>query len=136
MALLRLSLCQQQSAVCLVLGQGSSHVADSPIRWRFPIACQILFSGLILCLCPFLCETPRWLAKHGRTEEARHVIARILDKRDEDPEVKGQLNEIMEGIAVESEMGEPTWSEVFSNRGKTRNLQRVLLGMGPFMMNQ
>lgn len=33
-------------------------------------------------------------------------------------------------------MGEPTWSEVFSNATKTRNLQRVVLGMGPFMMNQ
>jgi hypothetical protein len=106
------------------------------MQWRFPIACQILFSGLCLCCCPFLCETPRWLAKHGRHDEARHVIARLLDKDDDDQEVKGQLNEILEGINIEAEMGEPTWSEVFSNATKTRNLQRVVLGMGPFMMNQ
>ena len=105
-------------------------------RWRFPIACQILFSGLVLLCCPFICETPRWLAKHGKTDEARHVIARILDKNENDPEVKGQLNEILEGIAVENEIGEPTWGEVFSNATKSRNLQRVILGMGPFMMNQ
>lgn len=110
--------------------------SNSSLQWRFPIACQILFSGLCLCCCPFLCETPRWLAKHGRTEEARHVIARLLDKPDDDPEVKGQLNEILENINIEAEMGEPTWSEVFSNATKTRNLQRVVLGMGPFMMNQ
>lgn len=105
-------------------------------RWRFPIACQMLFSLLVLACCPFLVETPRWLAKHGHTEKARHVIAQLLDKPDDDPEVKGQLNEILEGIAIEDEMGEPTWTEVFSNGTKTRNLQRVLLGMGPFMMNQ
>ena len=64
------------------------------------------------------------------------MIARLLDKSEEDLEVKGQLNEILEGIAIENEDGEPTWSEVFSNSTKTRNLQRVLLGMGPFMMNQ
>jgi len=42
----------------------------------------------------------------------------------------------LDGINQEAEMGEPTWGEVFSNKNKTRNLQRVLLGMGPFMMNQ
>ncbi|KAK5174697.1 uncharacterized protein LTR77_001779 [Saxophila tyrrhenica] len=110
--------------------------SDTSMQWRFPIACQILFSGLCLCFCPFICETPRWLAKHGRHDEARHVIARLLNKNDNDPEVKGQLNEILDVINTESEMGEPTWSEVFSNNNKTRNLQRVLLGMGPFMMNQ
>lgn len=96
----------------------------------------MLFSLLVLACCPFICETPRWLAKHGRVEEARHVISRLLDKPEDDPEVKGQLNEILDGINVENEMGEPTWTEVFSNGTKTRNLQRVLLGMGPFLYNQ
>ena len=96
----------------------------------------MLFSGLVLLCTPFICETPRWLAKHGRIDEARHVIARLLNKNDDDPSVKGQLNEIMEVIHLEDEMGEPSWGEVFSNATKTRNLQRVVLGMGPFMMNQ
>lgn len=110
--------------------------ATSSLQWRFPIACQILFSMLVLCCCPFLPETPRWLAKHGRTEEARNVISRLLDKPVDDPEVKGQLNEILEAIHVEEEDGEPSWTETFSNATKSRNLHRVLLGMGPYMMNQ
>jgi len=103
---------------------------------RFPIACQMIFSLAVLCCCPFICETPRWLAQHGHTEKAQHVIARLLDKPDDDLEVKGQLNEILETLAIENEDGEVTWSEVFSNVTKPRNLQRVLLGMGPYMMNQ
>ena len=91
----------------------------------------MLFSGLVLVCCPFICETPRWLAKHGRRDEARHVLARLLDKPDDDPSVKGQLNEILEIIQAEDEMGEPSWGEVFSNGTKTRNLQRVVLGMAP-----
>lgn len=69
-------------------------------------------------------------------DEARHVIARLLNKNDDDAEVKGQLNEILDVIRMEDEVGEPSWGEVFSNNNKTRNLQRVILGMGPFMMNQ
>ncbi|KAI7147506.1 general substrate transporter [Hortaea werneckii] len=109
---------------------------ESSLQWRFPIACQMLFSGLVLLCCPFICETPRWLAKHGQHEKAKHVISRLLDKPEDDPEVKGQLNEILEAIAIESEEGEASWGESFSNATKSRNLQRVLLGMGPYMMNQ
>jgi MFS family permease len=43
--------------------------AQSSLQWRFPVACQILFSMVVLGLCPFLCETPRWLAGKGRIEE-------------------------------------------------------------------
>nr|OQO15940.1 hypothetical protein B0A51_15269 [Rachicladosporium sp. CCFEE 5018] len=50
--------------------------------------------------------------------------------------VTGQLNEILEAINLEAADGEASWSEVFSNATKSRNLQRVLLGMGPYMMNQ
>ncbi|GME36062.1 putative sugar transporter stl1 protein [Neofusicoccum parvum] len=110
--------------------------AESSMQWRFPIACQIIFSLMVLVLCPWVPETPRWLAKRGDTDKARHIIARIIDKPDDDVEVSGQLNEILDAIAAETEDGEPSWSEVFSNATKTRNLQRVCLGMGPYMMNQ
>ncbi|KAF2857203.1 general substrate transporter [Piedraia hortae CBS 480.64] len=110
--------------------------AHSSLQWRFPIACQMLFSGMVLCCCPFLPDTPRWLAKRGQAAEAQRVIANLLDRSEDDPEVQGQLNEILEIIGLESADGEATWTEVFSNSTKSRNLQRVLLGMGPYMMNQ
>lgn len=110
--------------------------ANSSSQWRFPIACQMIFSILVLSLSPFLCETPRWLATHGQTDKARHVIARLLDRPDDGPEVKGQLNEILEAIAIEAEDGAPSWGEVFTNATETRNLHRVLLGMGPYMMSR
>ncbi|KAF4304147.1 putative sugar transporter stl1 protein [Botryosphaeria dothidea] len=110
--------------------------AESSMQWRFPIACQIIFSMMVLVLCPWVPETPRWLAKRGEHEKARHIIARLLDRPDDDAEVSGQLNEILEAIAAEEEDGEPSWAEVFSNATKSRNLQRVCLGMGPYMMNQ
>ncbi|USP77670.1 hypothetical protein yc1106_04944 [Curvularia clavata] len=110
--------------------------ANSSLQWRFPVACQILFSLMVLALCPFLCETPRWLASRGQIDEAKYTISRLLDKPLDDEEVQGQLQEILDAIEAESSEEEPTWSEVFSNATKTRNLHRVILGMGPYMMNQ
>ncbi|CAN8101245.1 unnamed protein product [Discula destructiva] len=111
--------------------------ADSSMQWRFPVACQILFSLIVLAMCPWLVETPRWLAQQGRVGEARTIIARLIDRDEDDDEVQGQLNEILEGIAAEQAEGEPSWREVFSNKNNpTRNLHRVLLGMGPYMFNQ
>lgn len=110
--------------------------ADSSMQWRFPVACQILFSLIVLILCPWLIETPRWLAQNGRVDEAKAIIARLLNRTDDDEEVHGQLNEILEAIAAEKGESEPTWQEVFSNKTATRNLHRVLLGSGPYMFNQ
>ena len=30
--------------------------ANSSMQWRFPVACQVLFSLLVLACCPFICE--------------------------------------------------------------------------------
>lgn len=110
--------------------------AHNSMQWRFPVACQCLFSAIVVVLCLFIPETPRWLAKHGQPERARATIARLLDKPENDIFVETQLNEILDNIAAEVNQEEPKWSEVFSNGTKARNLQRVLLGMGPYMMNQ
>ena len=110
--------------------------AHSSMQWRFPVACQILFSLIVIVLCLFIPETPRWLAKHGQKEKARQTIARLLNKPDDDVFVTLQLNEILDNISAEWTEEEPSWTEVFSNATKARNLQRVLLGMGPYMMNQ
>ena len=63
------------------------------------------------------------------------MISRLLDTDEDDDRVKGQLTEILENLAAEME-DEPSWGEVFSNSTKSRNLQRVLLGMGPYLFNQ
>ncbi|GAB7366074.1 hypothetical protein MBLNU230_g7640t1 [Neophaeotheca triangularis] len=109
--------------------------ADSSLQWRFPIAVQILFSGLVLLLCFFIPETPRWLVSQNRNAEARTVLARLADREEDDQMIDGQLQEILENLEVTAKT-ESSWSDTFRNKTPARNLQRVLLGMGPFMMNQ
>ena len=110
---------------------------EASLQLRLPVAIQIVFSGLVLVSTLFIPETHRWLASQNRVEEARNVIARLLDRPEDDEAVTGQLTEILDALATETE-GEQAvgWLEVFSNRTKSRNLHRVLIGMGPYMMNQ
>lgn len=104
--------------------------------WRFPVAFSAVGPIIALILIPGLPESPRWLARKGRVSEARQVIARLLDRPEDAPEVNGQMNEILENLEAEKTAGEPSWTEVFTNSTPTRNLQRVVMGMVPFLMNQ
>jgi hypothetical protein len=49
----------------------------SPIRWRFPIGFQILPLLVLLGAVWFFPESPRWLVKSGREEEARYILGRL-----------------------------------------------------------
>jgi hypothetical protein len=51
---------------------------------------------------PFLPESPRWLAKVDRTEEAIHILANIqADGNLEDPYVVAEYQEIMTALTAE-----------------------------------
>ncbi|KAI7375975.1 general substrate transporter, partial [Hortaea werneckii] len=109
--------------------------SNSSLQWRFPIAMQVFFSAIVLALCFFIPETPRWLVSRGRHEEARAVIAQLADTTEDDLLVEGQLQEILDNVKEEN-LNETSWSDTFHNKTPMRNLHRVVLGMGPYMMNQ
>lgn len=72
----------------------------------------------------------------GRVDEARLILSRVIDTTVESEEVEAEISEILKFLAIEEKAGEATWSELFRNNTKSRNLQRICLGMGPYMMNQ
>ncbi|KAH7925932.1 hypothetical protein BV22DRAFT_1033432 [Leucogyrophana mollusca] len=53
----------------------TSYSSNQVMAWRTPIALQIVFLLAILILIPFFPESPRYLAKVGRVDEARTVLA-------------------------------------------------------------
>ncbi|KAI7554623.1 general substrate transporter [Hortaea werneckii] len=107
---------------------------ESSAQWRIPIAMQILFSLTVLTACAFIPETPRWLAGRGRHDEGRAVLAQLADTTETDNLIHGQLQEILNN--VEAGPKNTGWMETFRNNTPMRNLQRVCLGLGPYMMNQ
>jgi hypothetical protein len=65
---------------------------DSSFVWRFPIAFQIVPLILLGLGVWFMPESPRWLVKVGREEEARFILQRLRGSEGE------------EGAAAEAEL--------------------------------
>ena len=78
--------CSPQRHETKTYDSGCSFYGDgtSSFIWRFPIAFQILpliFLFIIVWAFP---ESPRWLVKVGREEEARYVLGRLRGETGED----------------------------------------------------
>jgi sugar porter (SP) family MFS transporter len=79
--------------ISYLVGWALSSLGDESWRWMFAVAAapSLLFFGALF----FVPESPRWLAKEGRREEAAQVLARL-------GEPPSRLEEIERAIAEES----------------------------------
>lgn len=104
---------------------GTASYASS-FQWRFPLSFQAFFAVCLVLQVVGLPETPRWLAAHDRHEEARGVVAAILDRPEDDPAVSRVLLDIQSGLEEEQREGPFRFAELFT-WGKTQNLRRMLI---------
>lgn len=113
---------------------GMSFVPGS-IAWRLPIACQVVFAGVVIVLVFGLPESPRYLYKHGRHEEALAILCAVYDGEPTDEKIAKENTEVLEALKVEEEHGEYRWSQLL-RRDKVQTGRRVLLAYGAQFMNQ
>ncbi|KAI0480898.1 general substrate transporter [Xylariaceae sp. FL0804] len=73
---------------------------DSAVRWRLPIAFQILPLLVLLASVWFFPESPRWLVKAGRDDEARYILRRLRGSADNRAEAEFQ--DIRNIVALEA----------------------------------
>ncbi|TFK36070.1 general substrate transporter [Crucibulum laeve] len=64
-------------AYWLEFGLGFVGDGRSQIRWRFPIAFQIIPVMVFMVILYWMPESPRWLIKVGRLEEAKTILQRL-----------------------------------------------------------
>ncbi|MCJ1388665.1 hypothetical protein MMC18_001514 [Xylographa bjoerkii] len=89
---------------------GTSFYGDgtSSFIWRFPIAFQIVPLICLFIVIWFMPESPRWLVKAGREQEARYVLRRLRGESGEDGlRAEAEFQDIRNTCALERQTAKP-----------------------------
>lgn len=106
----------------------AQNIAPSTKQWRIPVGFQLVPAGLMMIGMFFLTESPRWLAKEGRLEEALESLAYMRSEPTTSPTVQAELAEIKASVDHEIESTEGlTWREPLQSGNRLRFLNCFLM---------
>jgi len=126
----RLVGCQQWAItwgimIMFYISFGTSYI-DGVAAFRIPWGLQMIPAILLFFLLFLLPESPRWLARKDRWEDARHVLALVHAKGDLDsPFIARELAEIEETVNFERQNADVTYLELF----KPKMINRTHIGI-------
>ncbi|KAJ5632088.1 hypothetical protein N7490_008427 [Penicillium lividum] len=86
-------------ALCNWIDFGLSKV-DGSLQWRIPLVVSFFFSLIVLVAVFLLPESPRWLVRVGRIEEATHSLAAYKGTSPEDNSVRIEIAGIETSLEV------------------------------------
>jgi len=96
--------------------------------YQIPIGIQFAWAFILALGMFFLPESPRYLIKRGREDQAARALARLISASPEDPEVAVELNEIRANLRAEEELGEAGYADCF-RMSHNKILFRVMTGI-------
>jgi hypothetical protein len=103
------------------IGYGCSFI-NGPASFRTAWAMQWVPCVCLMLGLPFISESPRWLAKKDRVDEAITILARIHARGDKnDPHVQAEFDEIATTLAAERAAA-PGWRKFFYDNMWKRTL--------------
>ncbi|PLB43365.1 general substrate transporter [Aspergillus steynii IBT 23096] len=110
------------------INYGFSHVEESSVSWRVPLAIPCVFSIMLMASIFFFPESPRWLVSSGRRDGAAHSLARIKQTSPDDPNIRQEVSTI-ELSLEETSRTAATMKDIFTMKdGKL--FYRFMLCMG------
>ncbi|KAK9900117.1 general substrate transporter [Cystobasidium minutum MCA 4210] len=118
-------------AYCFAIG--TRELDEPPQRssasWRIVVGLGIFFAAVLGISIQFMPESPRWLLRQNRPEEALASIERVksVPRGSKDPEVEKMFHEQKDAIDYENQVGKAGWIDCFRRPNKT--LYRTILGM-------
>ncbi|KAK5203168.1 hypothetical protein LTR41_011082 [Exophiala xenobiotica] len=120
-------------ALIVWLGFGISFTSfgDGSFRWRFVFAANMLPLFILIPLTMMMPESPRWLVKVGRREEALEILALARGEGAHTTKVQHEVNEIIVADELEKESGTHNsyWSMLVGvGYGDLHIARRVQLG--------
>ncbi|KAK0527762.1 hypothetical protein OC834_004295 [Tilletia horrida] len=87
--------CASGVAIGFFLAFASSRL-HSTLAWRLPFLVQTCTAALLFLGCFFIPYSPRWLAEHGRTDDARAVLTQL---RESEAVAQLELDEVLKSKA-------------------------------------
>ncbi|VUC23055.1 unnamed protein product [Clonostachys rosea] len=92
-------------------------------QWRIPFGLQIVPAAFLSGLIVFFPESPRWLIKKGKVEQALQTLARLHSAGNtEDAWVLAEHQQIQESVALEAELEAKSYTELFRTRANFRRI--------------
>ena len=91
----------------LIKTSGCSYVGGgySSFVWRFPVAFQIIPLLFLFAIVWFFPESPRWLVKVGREDEARYILGRLRGETGNDDLAEAEFQDIRNVAELEKKSG-------------------------------
>ncbi|KAL8280346.1 hypothetical protein RQP46_007263 [Phenoliferia psychrophenolica] len=106
---------------------GTLNIASS-WSWRLPTMFQAIPSVVQLAALPFIPESPRWLFRNGRGEEAKAILLKYhANGAAQDDLVDFEVTEIMEQMQEDERTGDEGWSMFIKTAGMRKRLAICIL---------
>lgn len=85
------------------------------MQWRFPLAIPMIFSMVLMATIFFQPESPRWLMRKGRVQEAKETISMLYDLPLDDTTIVHAIEGI-EASLVESSDSSVSLRDLFTSK--------------------
>lgn len=79
---------------------GFSFIGDSSVSWRVPLVIQVPLAIMVMVFIFMMPESPRWLLRHNRVEEAVEILAILRDADPNSERVQTELADIERSLEM------------------------------------